>query len=75
MFTFIANFGAGRSVSLPDNTSSLCNLLENPLCEVEEYRVEVCMILHKLLKLDKDDFTEDERADAEEVKTNRMLVF
>lgn len=47
-------------------------LAENPLCEVEEYRVEVCMILRKLLKLDKDDFTEDERADAEELQQQRQ---
>ena len=36
---------------------------------MEEYRVEVCLALRKLERLDKDEFTEDERADAEEVCT------
>lgn len=43
---------------------------ENPLCELEDYRVEVCMVLRKLERLDKDELTEDERADAEEVLTS-----
>lgn len=34
---------------------------------MEEYRVEVCIILRKLERLDKEEFSEDERADAEEV--------
>ena len=38
-----------------------------PLSEMEEYRIEVCIVLRKLERLDKDEFTEDERADAEEV--------
>lgn len=38
-----------------------------PLSEMEEYRVEVCIVLRQLERLDKDKFTEDERADAEEV--------
>lgn len=43
--------------------------IENPLCDQEDYRVEVCMILRKLERLDKEEFTDDERADAEEVLT------
>ena len=42
-------------------------LAGNPLSEMEEYRVEVCIVLRQLERLDKDEFTEDERADAEEV--------
>ena len=38
-----------------------------PLSEMDEYRVEICLVLRKLERLDKDKFTEDERADAEEV--------
>ena len=41
--------------------------LGTPLSKVEEYRVEVCIVLRKLERLDKDELTEDERADAEEV--------
>ena len=37
------------------------------MSEMDEYRVEVCLLLRKLERLDKDKFTEDERADAEEV--------
>ena len=42
-------------------------LTECPLCELDEYRVEVLILLRGLERLDKDEFTEDERADAEEV--------
>ena len=34
---------------------------------MEDYRVEVCIALRKLERPDKDEFAEDERADAEEV--------
>lgn len=37
------------------------------MSEIDEYRVEVCIVLRQLERLDKDEFTEDERADAEEV--------
>ncbi len=40
---------------------------ECPLCELDEYRVEVLILLRGLERLDKDEYTEDERADAEEV--------
>ena len=46
----------------------------SPLSEMDEYRVEVCLVLRKLERLDKDKFTEDERADAEEVCSTRMLT-
>ena len=47
-----------------------------PLSEMDEYRVEICLVLRKLERLDKDKFTEDERADAEEVCcTHEMLKF
>lgn len=38
------------------------------MSELEDYRVELCIVLRQLERLDKDEFTEDERADAEEVK-------
>ena len=41
----------------------------SPLSEMDEYRVEICLMLRKLERLDKDKFTEDERADAEEVSS------
>lgn len=43
--------------------------LENPLCEIDDYRIETCMTLRKLERLDKEEFSEDEREDAEEVST------
>jgi len=43
------------------------------LSEVEEYRVEVCLILRQLERLDKDTFTEDDRADAEEVSNSYTI--
>ncbi len=41
---------------------------ESPVCEEEEYRVEVCLALRQLERIDKDKISEDERADAEEVR-------
>jgi len=35
--------------------------------ELDDYRLEVLVALRKLERLDKDEFTEEERADAEEV--------
>lgn len=40
---------------------------DTPASELEDYRVEVCIALRQLERLDKEEFTEDERADAEEV--------
>ena len=45
----------------------VCVTIECPVAEVNDYRVEVLVRLRKLEKLDKDPYTEDERADAEEV--------
>ncbi len=41
--------------------------IESSLSEMEDYRIEICLILRQLERLDKDSFTEDDRADAEEV--------
>ena len=38
------------------------------MSEVDDYRLEVLIALRKLERLDKDEFTEDERTDAEEVQ-------
>ena len=46
----------------------------SPLSEMEEYRVEVCMILRKLERLDKEEFSEDEHADAEEVYKEQEII-
>ena len=37
------------------------------MSEVDDYRIEVLIALRTLERLDKDEFTEDERTDAEEV--------
>lgn len=49
-------------------------MTDNPLSEVDDYRVEVCIALRKLERLDKDELTEDERADAEEVWLYYIVV-
>lgn len=36
---------------------------------MDDYRVEVCLVLRQLERLDKEQLTEDERADAEEVRS------
>ena len=41
----------------------------NPLVENSEYRVEVLIAVRRLERLDKDEFTEEERGEAEEVHT------
>eukprot|EP00128_Syssomonas_multiformis_P018384 Colp12_sorted_trinity150504_noHs@9164 len=45
--------------------------LDNPLAEIEDYRVEVLIALSKLDKLDKELYTDDERRDAEALAMER----
>ncbi len=45
---------------------------ECPVSEGDDYRLEVLVSLPRLERLDKDPFTEDERADAEEVCNSRI---
>ena len=40
------------------------------MCELDDYRLEALVVLPQLERLDKDLFTEDERAEAEEVSTS-----
>ena len=42
-------------------------LLENPVADEDDYRIEVLITLRRLERLDKDDYTEEERQEAEEV--------
>ncbi|XP_041377909.1 leucine-rich repeat-containing protein 23-like [Gigantopelta aegis] len=46
-------------------------LSENPLAEEDDYRLEVLIALRKLERLDKDEFTEEERTEAEEIYEQR----
>lgn len=46
-------------------------ITENPTAEEDDYRVEVLIALRKLERLDKDEYTEDERNDAEEMAEAR----
>lgn len=59
-----------KLVSLPFLRALI--LTECPVTEVEDYRIEVLIALRKLERLDKDEFTEDERTDAEEVYKQRI---
>ena len=41
--------------------------LGNPVADAEDYRVEVLIVIRRLERLDKDEFNEEERGEAEEV--------
>ena len=45
--------------------------LENPTAEEDDYRVEVLIALRKIERLDKDEYTEDERNECEELAEAR----
>jgi Leucine-rich repeat (LRR) protein len=49
-------------------------LADCPISEMDAYRLEVLVVLPKLERLDKEEFTEDERADAEEVSQERQAA-
>lgn len=46
-------------------------LMENPVADEDDYRIEVLITLRRLERLDKDDYTEDERQEAEEIQEQR----
>ncbi|KAK3599139.1 hypothetical protein CHS0354_016402 [Potamilus streckersoni] len=46
-------------------------LLENAIAEEDEYRIDVIIVLPKLERLDKDEFTEDERNESKELAVTR----
>ncbi|XP_011409661.1 PREDICTED: leucine-rich repeat-containing protein 23-like [Amphimedon queenslandica] len=48
------------------------SLLDCPICDVEDYRIEVLVRLRKLERLDKDQYTDDERGDAEDIHSQRQ---
>ena len=47
-------------------------LSENPVVEEDEYRLETLITLRTLERLDKDEYTDDERHEAEEIYELRM---
>ncbi|XP_028393547.1 leucine-rich repeat-containing protein 23-like [Dendronephthya gigantea] len=46
-------------------------LMENPVADDDDYRIEVLISLRRLERLDKDEYTEDERQEAEEIHEQR----
>ncbi|XP_074654336.1 leucine-rich repeat-containing protein 23-like isoform X2 [Tubulanus polymorphus] len=46
-------------------------LSENPISEEDDYRMEVLIALRKLERLDKDEYTDDERQEAEDIYEQR----
>lgn len=44
---------------------------ENPCNEEENFRIEVLIVLRRLVRLDKDEYTDEDRADAEDVYNQR----
>lgn len=55
-------------MELMSDERSIDWLLETPLSEKDSYRMDVLVALEKLERLDKDQFTEDEKNDAQEEK-------
>lgn len=53
--------------------SSLTNLTlaENPISEMDDYRIEVLMVLPQLQKLDKEEYTEEEKREARAIAAER----
>ncbi len=47
--------------------------LETPLAENDDYRLEVLIAVRRLERLDKDQFSEEERTEAEEIFEQRRL--
>ena len=43
-------------------------IVDCPVCETDEYRLEVLIAIRTLERLDKDVYEQDERQDAEEVR-------
>lgn len=54
-------------LATPAMTSHYGLLIDCPICDAEDYRIEVLVRLRKLERLDKDQYTDDERGDAEDV--------
>jgi Leucine-rich repeat (LRR) protein len=48
------------------------SLVDCPIVDVDDYRVEVLVRLRKLERLDKDQYTDDERGDAEDIYAQRQ---
>ena len=44
---------------------------ENPMAEEDDYRLEVLIALRKIERLDKDEFAEEERGEAQEIYETR----
>lgn len=50
-----------------------CDLPENPIAEQEDYRMEALLDVTTLDKLDDDEFTEDEKQEAEKIREERRI--
>ena len=51
-----------------------CGSADCPVGDMDDFRVEVLIHLRKLERLDKEAFSSDERADAEEVRKPRTTL-
>ena len=47
---------------------------ENPLSDEDDYRIEVLISLRRLERLDKDEYNDDERQEAEEVGEGKTKI-
>ena len=50
-------------------------IVDCPVCETDEYRLEVLIAIRTLERLDKDVYEQDERQDAEEVRNKISLKY
>ena len=48
---------------------------ECPVSDEDDYRIEVLISLRRLERLDKDEYTDDERQEAEEVSSTNYILY
>ena len=60
------------SDTLQRDTLFLFLLLENPIAEEDDYRLEVLIALRKIIRLDKDEYMEEEREEADALYEQRQ---
>ena len=54
-----------------DTCTSVFFVVENPICDEDDYRLEVLVSLRNLERLDKDELTEEERQEAQDTYAQR----
>lgn len=68
----LANFSEINKLQILPKLRALV-LLDNPLTENSDYRLEVLISVRRLERLDKDEYLEEERTEAEEIHEQRRI--